>query len=207
MQDSDKAGDGADLPEDGAQGEPTPGSGTGRPAEGRFPAGSQAEQDAIFQELVASFDAPVDLRTWPDSEDLDELPGRPRRSGPGDPGDLNRLDDFAPQPRPRPGTAHPAPGPLPGPRDWDGPEDSDDDHFVPPEPPPLPRTDTTGTFAWIAVLGGPALLFFSALAWREISGWPAVIGVTAFIGGFVTLVARMKDRDEDDDDPHGGAVV
>ncbi|WP_377272022.1 hypothetical protein [Peterkaempfera sp. SMS 1(5)a] len=203
MQESDKTGEGADLPEDGAQQGGTPEDGTERRAEPRPPAGSQAEQDAIFKELVASFDAPVDLRTWPDSEDLGEPPGRPRGNGPGDVGDLNRLDDFTPQPRPRPGNVHPASGP----RDWDSPENPDDDHFVPPEPPPLPRTDTTGTFAWIAVIGGPVLLFFSALAWREISGWPAVLGVTAFIGGFVTLVARMKNRDEDDDDPHGGAVV
>ncbi|WP_229758571.1 DUF805 domain-containing protein [Peterkaempfera bronchialis] len=214
MQESDKAGGGADLPEDGAQGGSTPEGGAERPAERRPPAGSQAEQDAIFKELVASFDAPVDLRTWPDSEDLNEVPGKgatgksgPR--GPGDPGDLNRLDDFAPQPRPRPrpGSGSPVSGPPPGPRDWDAPQDPDDDHFVPPEPPPLPRGDTTTTFAWIAVLGGPALLLFSALAWRDISGWPALLGVVAFIGGFVTLVARMRDRDEDDEDPHGGAVV
>jgi hypothetical protein len=32
--------------------------------------------------------------------------------------------------------------------------------------------------------------------------------VGAFLGGFVTLVVRMKERDEDEpEDPHGGAVV
>ncbi|MFF4648966.1 hypothetical protein [Streptomyces sp. NPDC001380] len=233
MQESDRTGGDADLPEDGAQGAATPGGGSGRPVgpgtpaggpagpegpgrpDGRRPAGgSQAEQDAIFRELVASFDAPVDLRTWPDSEDLNEVPGsggadgRDRSGGPKGLDGLNGLEDFAPQPRPRPGTAHPSSGgPLPGPRDWDAAEDPEDDHYVPPEPPPLPTGDTTSRFAWIAVLGGPALLLFSALVWGEVGGWPALLGVVAFIGGFVTLVARMKDRDEEDDDPHGGAVV
>ncbi|MFJ6213904.1 hypothetical protein ACIQGZ_11320 [Streptomyces sp. NPDC092296] len=203
MQESDNAGGAADLPDDAQGGDAAASDRTapeGTP-ERRPPAGSQAEQDAIFKELVASFNAPVDLRTWPESEDLNDVGGRP--GAPGDPGDVNRLADFAPQPRPRP---RPNPGPS-DPRSWQAADDPDDDHFIPPEPPPLPTGDTTAKFAWLAVLGGPALLLFSALAWRDISGWPAVLGVTAFIGGFVTLVARMKDRDEDDDDPTGGAVV
>ncbi len=66
----------------------------------------------------------------------------------------------------------------------------------------------TAKFAWLAVLGGPALLLVDAVVWREISGWPAWVGITAFLGGFVTLVARMKDRDEDEpEDPDHGAVV
>ena len=79
---------------------------------------------------------------------------------------------------------------------------------MPPEPPPLPKADTTAKFAWLAVLGGPALLLLDAVVWREIAGWPAWVGITAFLGGFVTLVARMKDKDDDEpDDPMGGAVV
>lgn len=150
-------------------------------------AGSQAEQDAIFAALVAQFDDPVDLNDpeWPEIENL-----RSRSD----------LADLAPQPRPRPVT--------PGPRDYDTADDPDEGHFVPPEPPPLPEADTTAKFAWLAVLGGPALLLFDALFWREVSGWPAWVGVSAFLGGFVTLVVRMKDHDEDEPpDPNGGAVV
>jgi hypothetical protein len=34
------------------------------------------------------------------------------------------------------------------------------------------------------------------------------VGIIAFLGGFGTLIARMKDRDEDEPpDPNGGAVV
>ncbi|WP_344469211.1 hypothetical protein [Kitasatospora kazusensis] len=181
-----------ELPADGgalggARGEPA-GEPVRRPA-----AGSQAEQDAIFAALVAQFDDPVDLNdpAWPEIENL--------RS-------KNDLADLAPQPRPRP--ASPSTPSDRGPRDYQAAEDPDEGHFVPPEPPPLPPADTTAKFAWLAVLGGPALLLFDALFWREVSGWPAWVGVSAFLGGFVTLVVRMKDHDEDEPpDPTGGAVV
>ncbi len=156
--------------------------------------GSQAEQDAIFAALVAQFDDPVDLNRpdWPEIENL-----RAQQ-------DLkNDLTGLTPQTRPRPAT--PA---APGPRDWTAAEDPNEGHFVPPEPPPLPQADTTAKFAWLAALGGPALLLFDALFWGEVAGWPAWVGLTAFLGGFATLVVRMKDRNDDEPpDPHGGAVV
>ncbi|MFG3049743.1 hypothetical protein ACGFZP_02155 [Kitasatospora sp. NPDC048239] len=198
------------------------GSGTGggsgpaaeEPRLRRAPERSQAEQDEIFAALVAQFDDPVDLNNpnWPEIEDLrarGELKGGYKEgseqgTGPADPGDLA---DLAPQPRPR-STRPVMPAAGTGPRDFELTEDPDEGHFVPPEPPPLPPADTTAKFAWLAVLGGPALLLFDAVVWREVSGWPAWVGVTAFLGGFATLVARMKDRDEDEpEDPHGGAVV
>lgn len=106
-----------------------------------------------------------------------------------------------------------------GPRDWSlpsaddepggAPEEDDEGHFVPPEPPPLPQSDTTAKFAWLAVLGGPLLLIFTILLQQELTWWIATLGVGGFLGGFATLVARMRDgRDEDDwDDPGRGAVV
>jgi hypothetical protein len=106
-----------------------------------------------------------------------------------------------------------------GPRDWSLPvadeetgeaeEDDDEGHFVPPEPPPLPQPDTTAKFAWLAVLGGPLLLIFMVVFQQELTWWIATLGVGGFLGGFATLVARMRDgRDEDDwDDPGRGAVV
>ncbi|MEV7779129.1 hypothetical protein [Kitasatospora sp. NPDC088351] len=177
----------------------------------RAPERSQAEQDEIFAALVAQFDDPVDLNNpnWPEIEDLrarGELKGgfkdgTENRTGPGD------LADLAPQPRPR-STRPVMPAAGSGPRDFELAEETDEGHFVPPEPPPLPPADVTAKFAWLAVLGGPALLLFDAVVWREVSGWPAWVGVTAFLGGFATLVVRMKDRDDDEpEDPHGGAVV
>jgi hypothetical protein len=102
-----------------------------------------------------------------------------------------------------------------GPRDWDAPEPSDDDldetddgHFVPPEPPPLPKGDTTAKFAWLAVLGGPALMLIMVIFRQPMTWWSTLIGVGGFLGGFATLIARMRPGgDEDDDLPGGGAVV
>lgn len=102
-----------------------------------------------------------------------------------------------------------------GPRDWEAHEPSDDEtdetdegHFIPPEPPPLPEADTTSRFAWLGVLGGPLLLLGVVLFQVELVWWITTLGVGGFLGGFVTLVLRMKDSDEEEDeDPGRGAVV
>ncbi|MFD5427878.1 hypothetical protein [Streptomyces sp. NPDC127084] len=102
-----------------------------------------------------------------------------------------------------------------GPRDYEVPEASDDDlgesdegHFVPPEPPPLPEADTTAKFAWLAVIGGPVLLLLAVLLGWNMTWWLTTLGVGGFVGGFITLVARMSHGDdEEDDDPGRGAVV
>lgn len=101
-----------------------------------------------------------------------------------------------------------------GPRDYTTPEPTEDDfdeddegHFVPPEPPPLPEADTTAKFAWLAVLGGPLLLLLAILLRWDITWWLATIGIGGFLGGFATLVMRMRTDDEDDEDPGRGAVV
>ncbi|GAA3096130.1 hypothetical protein GCM10010449_19530 [Streptomyces rectiviolaceus] len=107
-----------------------------------------------------------------------------------------------------------APGVGGGPRDYDAPEASDDDlgaddegHFVPPEPPPLPAADVTAKFAWLAVLGGPVLMLLAVLLGWQMTWWLATLSIGGFLGGFGTLVSRMKGDDEEDDDPGRGAVV
>ncbi|MGC3002532.1 hypothetical protein ACPF8X_30195 [Streptomyces sp. G35A] len=101
-----------------------------------------------------------------------------------------------------------------GPRDYSTPEPSDDDldagdegHFVPPEPPPLPEADVTAKFAWLGVLGGPLLLLVAVLLGWEMSWWLTTLCIGGFLGGFVTLVLRMRTDDEDEEDPGRGAVV
>ncbi|MFJ2826209.1 hypothetical protein ACIPC1_01125 [Streptomyces sp. NPDC087263] len=106
-----------------------------------------------------------------------------------------------------------APG-VAGPRDFQAPEPADEDldeddegHFVPPEPPPLPAADTTAKFAWLAVLGGPVLLLLAVLLGWDMTWWLTTLGIGGFLGGFATLVTRMKSDNEDGDDPGRGAVV
>ncbi|WP_411140694.1 hypothetical protein [Streptomyces sp. x-80] len=127
----------------------------------------------------------------------------PDQGGPGSPAGTGRPGGFIVF----------APGV--GPRDWSAAEPSDDDfdasdegHFTPPEPPPLPSADVTTKFAWLAVLGGPLLLVLMMLFQQPVTWWITVLGIGGFLGGFATLVARMKHDDEDDDDlPGSGAVV
>ncbi|WP_275465030.1 hypothetical protein [Streptomyces noursei] len=102
-----------------------------------------------------------------------------------------------------------------GPRNWTPAEPSDDDfdetdegHFTPPEPPPLPSADTTAKFAWIAVLGGPLLLLVTVLLQQPVTWWITVLGIGGFVGGLGTLFARMgNDREDGEEPPGGGAVV
>jgi hypothetical protein len=95
-----------------------------------------------------------------------------------------------------------------GPRDWQGPAEEDDEHFVPPEPPPLPETDTTTKFGWLGALGGPLLLLAAILFGVDFTWWLLTLGVGGFIGGCLTLATRLRPGDEDDgEDPGGGAVV
>lgn len=119
--------------------------------------------------------------------------------------------DGAPAPddagTPSPGDA------FAGPRDYRPPVDDDLDvldalgedegpGFQPPEPPPIPRpADAIGRASWAAVIGGPVLVVVSrGLGWDD---WIGHAGLAIAIGGFVSLVWRMKDRDDGDD----GAVV
>ncbi|MFI5791947.1 hypothetical protein [Streptomyces sp. NPDC051677] len=101
-----------------------------------------------------------------------------------------------------------------GPRDYTAPEPAEEDfdeddegHFVPPEPPPLPAADTTAKFAWLGVIGGPVLLLLAVLLGWEMTWWLSTVGIGGFLGGFATLVMRMRTDDEDEGDPGRGAVV
>ncbi|MGW0085925.1 hypothetical protein [Streptomyces sp. NPDC003393] len=106
-----------------------------------------------------------------------------------------------------------APG-VAGPRDYSPREPSENDlgedgegHFVPPEPPPLPEADATAKFAWLGVTGGPVLLLLAVLLGWDMTWWLTTLSIGGFLGGVVTLVARMKPGDDDEDDPGRGAVV
>lgn len=101
-----------------------------------------------------------------------------------------------------------------GPRDYSVAEpkeedldESDEGHFVPPEPPPLPEADVTAKFGWIGVIGGPVLMLLAVLLQWNMTWWLTTLCIGGFLGGFVTLVARMSHGDDEDDDPGRGAVV
>lgn len=84
--------------------------------------------------------------------------------------------------------------------------DDPHDHFVPPEPPRGPRLDWVSRAAWLGLLGGP-LLLIAAAVFGFGTGRITTLAVVGFIGGFLTLVLRMKDRLPPGDGGDDGAVV
>jgi hypothetical protein len=83
--------------------------------------------------------------------------------------------------------------------------DDQQERFVPPEPPPITSTDLPSRLAWLGVIGGPVFLLVAALVWRTLPTLVVIFALAAFIGGFITLVARLpRDRGDGSDD---GAVV
>jgi hypothetical protein len=83
----------------------------------------------------------------------------------------------------------------------------EEDHFVPPPPPPLPEGDSVSRAAWAGVIGAPVFAVLAVLTGVDLGGWPAFLLAAAFLGGFATLVVRMGDRVNDEDNPDDGAVV
>lgn len=183
------------------------GGGEPEPGERKAP----LDEDAAWAAIVAGYGTeppdPPGAKPFKSVEDLallepvtnDDEPARPAQDQPAPAAPLGSSVSFAP------GV---------GPRDYTVAEPSDDDlgeddegHFVPPEPPPLPQGDTTARFAWLAVIGGPLLLLLAVLLRWDMTWWLATLGIGGFLGGFATLVARMRTDEEGDDDPGRGAVV
>lgn len=156
---------------------------------------ARSTEDAEWKSLVEQFNAPsapghdggeTPVPRWPVSEDVDEK-YEPLIDVPAG---LIVGDEPEDEPEPRPKRA----------------ADDPHDHFVPPEPPRGPKLDWVSRLAWLGVLGGPILLILAAVLDFGDSRITA-LAVAGFIGGFLTLVIRMKDRLPQDDTPDDGAVV
>jgi hypothetical protein len=86
--------------------------------------------------------------------------------------------------------------------------EDDQEHYVPPVPPPLPRLDPLAKGAWAALFGGPGYLVVATAAGWTVSGLAAFCAVAAFVAGFAILVLRMNDPGPGGpDDGDDGAVV
>jgi hypothetical protein len=84
-------------------------------------------------------------------------------------------------------------------------ERAQEEHFVPPEPPPLPRGTPARRLAWCGLFLPPVLMVLAvALRWT-FPTWASMLMVLAFVGGFVFLVATMPHDGGDGYDD--GAVV
>ncbi|GAA3370449.1 hypothetical protein GCM10020367_17120 [Streptomyces sannanensis] len=161
------------------------------------------DEEAAWAAIVAGYGEeppdPPGAKPFKSVEDLALLEDERNTPEPEKPKPLGGSIVFAPGVGPRDYTPAEA-----GEADFD---ESDEGHFVPPEPPPLPEADTTTKFGWLAVIGGPVLLLLAVLLQWDMTWWLATLGIGGFLGGFATLVARMKHGDDEDDDPGRGAVV
>lgn len=180
----------------------------------------EVADELAWASIVADYDTPAtdDAPRWPASEDVDDPDAADDPRAGDDPGATegrggSRMVRPAESPSMGFGELRDAlaTGPASSYGDNDRREDpapvGDAEHFEPPPPPPLPVPDTVGRFAWAAVLGGPLFLVVTALLRLDVAGWPGFLALSAFVGGFVTLVARMKDRPDTDLDGDDGAVV
>ncbi|MFI6552158.1 hypothetical protein ACWGBY_26080 [Streptomyces griseus] len=183
------------------------------------------DEDAAWAAIVAGYGEeppdPPGAKPFKSIEDLALLEDDQRNvTGPddGSAGDPADKGSGKTPPKPLGSSVVFAPG-VAGPRDYelpeskddgiDVPDDGDEGHFVPPEPPPLPEADVTAKFAWLAVIGGPVLMLIAVLLRWEMTWWLTTLCIGGFLGGFATLVARMPHDDDDDTygDPGRGAVV
>ncbi|GAA2757128.1 hypothetical protein [Actinopolymorpha rutila] len=166
------------------------------------------DEDRLWAEIVAGYDrVPEDaVPRWPAIEDL-QTPGRDGgsdgKAADDDRRQAGRGDQEKPGSDPAPGSTSEESGPAARRPARSGSHPAEE-RFVPPPPPPLPHLDPVTKAAWAAMLGGPALLLLTVFVGGYLPGWTAAFGVLAFIGGFVTLVVRMKGGPPDDDD---GAIV
>jgi hypothetical protein len=186
-----------------------------RPGDGDLGTGLD---DPRWRAAAADLDALDLLRDGPDTA--------PERQQP--PPAAPRVPPLPPlsHPDPRPASRH-APRPLPR-RDGAAPHletheerlariereveravhGADGGHYVPPEPPPIPRpVGLASRAAWTSVLLGPVLLLLCALLWRDSTPeWVLGTLVVAVVAGFTYLVWRLP-HSRDRDDPDDGAIV
>jgi hypothetical protein len=161
-----------------------------------------SDEDAAWRDLVARFDVPAvtdQPSPWPDRED-------PERKDP---------DGADPAPDPAPVTmfqTETSTSGTPVVSSWrtTGPPapDPEDEHFVPPTPPPLPRLEPLTKAAWAGLFGGPGYLLVATAAHWSIPAIAVFLAIAAFVAGVALLVIRLNDSDPpapgDDDN---GAVV
>ena len=172
----------------------------GEDASGGPMAGGDRDEEAAWADLIARFDDPgADGRPapWPAREDL----AGPDLAGPARVARADTLPDSLPGPLPPADTVTFSPARQAS-------SAGEEEHFVPPAPPPLPSIDPITKGAWAALFGGPAYLLIATAVGGSVSGLAVFLSVAAFVGGFAILVLRMDNgggpRDSGPDD---GAVV
>jgi hypothetical protein len=147
--------------------------------------------EAAWASIVAGFDDEVDDPPLPDGHaepstarpvDARWVLGEPKRTDVDESSLLDALDIFGAD--------------LPG---------DDDEGFVPPAPPPVPRPSPSAVLGVLAVVGG-LWVFFSPGLLPIDNSLALLIGFCSLVVGVGVLIWQLRPGD-DDDDPDDGAVV
>lgn len=74
---------------------------------------------------------------------------------------------------------------------------ADEGTFVPPTPPPMQLPPPPRLLAWCGVIGAPLVFLVFLILSLSLPSWASTLLVAAFIGGFVFLVATMRNDPPD----------
>ncbi|MFI7674417.1 hypothetical protein [Actinophytocola sp. NPDC049390] len=145
--------------------------------------------DAAFAEIVADLEREGVGRTLPDlNEPLDE-PETPTAPTPA-------------QPRP----AEPPQAWRGHDTDWDWSWGTDEDHYVPPEPPPLPKLRPMTIVALVLIVLGVVLLVVPTLIGLD-ARIATPIALLSIISGGVMLLLRPRNTPKNPDARDDGAQI
>jgi hypothetical protein len=167
--------------------------------------------DAAFAAIVAEW-AGTDAPRWPEDPTAEGLASGVGLATPpqGQPeAHPERRDDdlftgpTAPGPH-SPGAPPPRPEPRPTPPPAPAPHDHTDEHYVPPEPPPLPRIGLSSLLGLLLLVVGVVLLALPAFVGGGFAGLGIVPGLLAMAAGLGWLVVGMRRPSEGPDE--GGSV-
>ncbi|MDR0593762.1 MAG: hypothetical protein LBG60_11005 [Bifidobacteriaceae bacterium] len=164
--------------------------------------------DARWRELAAELDQalPPDLQDWAAGSGARQgradsghvvWAGDPDADEPDWSGDLADLEAVE-------GSLDPPAGSVHGPRDWSPPEA--DEHFEPPDPPPVLGGDPVVVLGWIGLAGGLAVVFAWAMFGALVPAWLARGGLLAIAAGTAALIWKMPHRRDPDDTDDGARV-
>jgi len=155
--------------------------------------------DLTWAQIVAGYDTPTTTKVvpWPVYEDVDTV-APDEAEAPTARLPYSGLDEAAPD-------AGWTPAVKRRPTRFE--EPAEEDRFVPPQPPPLPRLSGADQLGWLGLVGGPVVLVAAAVFSLALPSWVTLIAALGFIGGVVSPVVRMDNGDDRLDDPENGAQV
>ncbi|MGY2874572.1 hypothetical protein ACVW00_001762 [Marmoricola sp. URHA0025 HA25] len=122
-------------------------------------------------------------------------------------GDRPEVGAKAPEPAPEP-VVDPAIFEMPaalGPRAWE--LDDEDDRFVPPPAPPVPRPHGLRLAAWLGLFGVPAGVLLCIVLHVSLPSPLGFLALVWFVAGFGYLVATMNGPEDPGGGWDNGAVV